>query len=91
MYIVAMVTYKVEKTCSLIIRHLFSDTIDHYHTAVMLSLGGGGGGNKKLCFCTASLAVNSIWPGFAMRKQSFLFPRDSTWPPSDKGLLNCIN
>ena len=21
-----------------------------------------------------------------MRKQSFLFPRDSTWPPSDKGL-----
>ena len=21
-----------------------------------------------------------------MRKQSFLFPQDSTWPPSDKGL-----
>ena len=44
-----MVTYmyKVEKTCSPIIRHLFSDIIDLYHTVAMSSLGGGGGGGIK--------------------------------------------
>ena len=35
--------------------------------------------NKKLCFCTASFALNS--------HLAEADARDSTWPPSDKGLF----
>ena len=44
--------------------------------------------SKKFCFCTASLALNSRLAEACRAKTKFvLFPRDSTWPPSDKGLL----
>ena len=43
--------------------------------------------NKKLCFCTVSLALNSRLAKACRAKTKFFFPRDSTWPPSDKGLL----
>ena len=59
-----------------------------------LSLGGHveSQENKKLCFCTASLVLNSrLANSCAVRKQSFLFPRDSTWPLSDKGLFRTIH
>ena len=47
--------------------------------------------NKKLCFCTASLAVNSRLAEVCRAKAfySFLFPQDSAWPPSDEGLCKC--
>ena len=44
--------------------------------------------NKKLCFCTASLALNSRLAEACRAKTKLFFSRDSTWPPSDKGLLS---
>ena len=57
-------------------------TIDLYHTAAMLNL------RRIQSFVFARQASHwiCVWPRLAVRKQSFLFPRDSTWPPSDKGL-----
>ena len=48
----------------------------------LLSLGGHveSQENKKLCFYTASLALNSVWSRLAVRKRRFLFSWDSTWP-----------
>ena len=60
------------------------------HSAAMLSLWR----IKKLCFCTASLALNSRLgeARLAVQTQSLLFSRDSTWPPSDKRLsLQCTS
>ena len=31
-----------------------------------------------------------VWARLTVQKQSFLFPRDSTWPPSDKGLCGPV-
>ena len=39
--------------------------------------------NKKFCFFTASLALNSRLPEACRTKTKLFIPRDSTWPPSD--------
>ena len=39
----------------------------------------------------ASLGLNSCLAEACRAKQSFLFPGDSTWPPSDKGLFGVDN
>ena len=53
-----------------------------------LSLGGHveSQENKKLCFCTASLALNSRLGEACRAKTKLVFSSDSTWPPRDKGL-----
>ena len=38
-----------------------------------------------------SYVFASHWPRLAVQKQNFLFPPDSTWPPSDKDLLAMIS
>ena len=46
--------------------------------------------NKKLCFSKAILALNSRLAEACRAKTKLLklfIPRDSTWQPSDKGLL----
>ena len=58
--------------------------IDPYNTAAMLSLRR----IKSFVFARQASHWIRVWPRLAVRKQSFLFPRDSTWPPSDKGLLS---
>ena len=45
--------------------------------------------NKKLCFCMASLALNSrLGEACHAKKKKFYILRESKWPPSDKSLIN---
>ena len=57
-------------------------TIDPYHSAAMLSLGG----IKSFVFARQASATREFSAWLTVQKQSFLFSRDSTWPPRDKGL-----
>ena len=45
------------------------------------------GGVKSFVFARQASATRVFSARLAVQKQSFLFPQDSTWPPSDKGLL----
>ena len=56
--------------------------IDLYHTVAMLSLRR----IRSFVFAWQASATREFSARLAVRKQSFLFLRDSTWPPSDKVL-----
>ena len=53
----------------------------------MLSLVG----IKSFVFARQTSTRRKFSARLAVQKQSFLFSWDSTWPPSDKGLLSALN
>ena len=59
-------------------------SMDPYH--FMLSLGG----IKSFVFARQASARCEFSETLTVQKESSLLPRDSTWPPSDKGLLKGI-
>ena len=57
--------------------------IDLCHSTAMLSLGR----IKSFVFTRLVSPRREFSARLVVQKQSFLFSRDSTWPPSDKALL----
>ena len=57
--------------------------MDLCHSAAMLSLRG----IKSFVFARQPSRRSEFSARSTVQKQSFLFSRDSTWPPSEKGLL----
>ena len=58
--------------------------IDPSHSAVMLSLRR----IKFFVFARQASHWSRVRPRLTVQKQSILFPLDSTWPPSEKGLFS---
>ena len=75
---------QVNKVC-VCVYSMFWTTLDLYHTAAMLSLMRIK--LKSFVFSQQASHWIRVWARLAVRRQSFLFPRNSTWPPSDKGLF----
>ena len=69
-----------------VVRFVLESCCDCYQPLWTSSHGGHveSQENKKVCFCTVSLALNSRLAEACRAKTKLFIPRDSTWPPSDK-------